>query len=287
MSIFDKFKKIFSSGSDDAFGEGITGDLGTLKQQTIGVEDQNIGRNIENEQQIKIDKAFKEKLLEVLMKDYVQERLIQFGQVIKDKKSSVNDIMSDLDKLVNVIVNSMDESIIDDYFQNNPDVFKMSITKVIIKNFRDYGEKLAKLNTSNNKDGSKEEYNFQKEQMNNFVRYISNPTTDLYNLCEYLDLLYKEYINNRGRIITYFNNESFDLQEMLKDAFYIILYYRRFQQKAFFDITAQDKQDFLNRINSFVEKYNKDGTLQLLFYYAVSQNKYDSTPKSKRGDIIG
>lgn len=274
MSIFDKFKKIFSGF--DSFSEPPKGGVADIAEQTQGINDPI--SNVEKQERVVLDKGFQNEFLKVLMKKNVQDNLIKFSELVNNK-ASATDILTQLNRVTNLIVNQVNEDLIETYFSND-DLFKAYVTEVISKNFLNYNKVLLR---SDNKEKA------QKEEMRKFVNYINPQLTDLYNLCESLTLIYNLYLKSPGELFSKFKERQLDLKELLQDTFYIVLYYKRLQQQTYFEVTEEDKNKFLEKVNNFVTVYSNNDMLQHLHVLAKEQQQYDREvdPHAQRGDIIG
>lgn len=274
MSIFDKFKKIFSE--TDNYSEPPKGGIATLTENLYVTDVDNPDKR--QQDKVIVDKQFQNELLKIMLMNSVQKNLIDFSKLVNNK-APVSDILNQLDRTVNLITNQFDDEIIETYFTEYS-IFKSYVTEVIVKNFLNYGNELIKH--KDNKD-------FQKDEMKKFVNYINPQLTSLYNVCEFLNLIYDLYLEHSGTLITRFKENQIDLSDVMKDTFYIVLYYRKLKQKPFFEITDQDKQIFLDKVNNFIKLYSQTDVLQHLHAWAkqVQQNDRLVNPNATRGDIIG
>lgn len=285
MSIFSKFKKIFSSGSDDSFGEDKT-------QSQVAEERSSM--NEYKASQRDIDLFVYTDWHEVINEVFAQKEIIDMINKLRIEYSSINynDLKIFLDNLSSVadsIINYMrqiyNESLNKDlskkkklenfdYVVSKTPTFKSQVVEALLKVISN----TSKSNNINNLDAElfNREFNFE----------INNLKT----LCSFIERFLIEYRLNpkiaRNFMVPVLHSQS-RVDKFIEDCYNIDIFTQNFKQTPYNEISSKDKAKFLDLANSFIDFYGKTNILDKLNILIKLEKRYQSLHPKFNPGIIG
>lgn len=265
MSIFSKFKKIFSSGSDDSFSEQKS--LEEISKEQA-VDETDIEKELESKEQSEFRSRFNwiEFYNELLTKDTEIKDLIEELVDIYKNPIDTQDLLNTINIVVDSIIEKIPQGALDEY--NNISLLKSEIAKALVQSIKNSG-----------KDNK---YNVQS-----FLDTINPDLNNLYTFSTFLVNFIQIYRESPTAMVTFIEELLVDPNEFLKDAFDIRKIYNYFVSTPYSEITDEKKSEFIDSINRFLEKYSDNNFLQRL-NYCVKDAKQQSRVRGKgHPSVIG
>lgn len=262
MSIFDKFKKIFSK--DDFYDND--SDKVELSE-TLPSETDDISKNLEEKEEAKNtlsvdwDKFYRELLDDPEIKE-------EITTLFDEYKNSENpsDLITNIYFTVEVILDHKSfKGIID---EKPISLFRNEIASALIRSFEE-----SKNNTMFSVDA--------------FIKDINPDLNDLYTFLTFLYNFIQLYRKNPEAMREFIKEKDVDVDTFINDAFLITKYYNYFLISPYSNITSDKKEEFLKKINEFVSKYTDNDFLQNLDYCVRMAELQDRLSGAGHSGIIG
>lgn len=260
MSIFDKFKKIFSTGSDDSFGE--TKSLSEVSEEQAK-DETNIEKELEEKEQKKFQSTFRwvDFYKKLLTEDIeVKESIEDLIEIYKNPIDT-QDLLNTINIVTDTIIEKIPQGALDEY--NNLSLLKSEIATALVQMIRNSGN------------------------VNSFIDSINPDLNDLYTFSTFLANFIQIYRQSSTAMITFIEELLVDSNEFLNDAFDIQKLYNYFLSTPYSDITDEKKSEFVNKINSFLKKYSDNDFLQRLNYCVKDAKQQFKTRGKGHSGIIG
>ena len=278
MSIFSMFKKIFSSGSDDSFGE-----KKSLEEYTVDTALDNRAKDqfISEQEQAKQIKNIN--WPNVIQKVFASSEMQSLISKLREAYSKIDytDISLFFDEVsdgIDLVIELMCKNESKDFVE----ITKMPLFKSQI------AEALLKVVSNSNTKQRTEKYDYDAETFN---RAFNPEMNNLASLCRFISDFLRSYRMNPkvalNIILPYFESKDYALN-FIKECYEIEIFIQNFRQISYNDISRKYKQQFLDRINSFVSGYSKNNILTALNILIKTEKAYErSNPKTDYSVIGG
>lgn len=260
MSIFDKFKKIFSAnGSNDVLNQNQV----PLEEAENLTDNTNVQKELEEREQKEFQYSFSwvdfyKKLFteDAEIKDLVNE----LSEVYKNPIDA-QDVLNTLNIVTNAILEKIPESGKNEYGSDS--LLKKEIASALIKACKDGFDVSA------------------------FVSEINPNLNNLYTFSTFIKLFIEFYRRYPSNMKTFITELLVDPDEFIEDTFEITMLFNYFYMTPYSNVSSQKKKEFLNKINDFVQKYSENDFLNRLFL-VVRQARYQlQNAKSNSGVVQG
>ena len=266
MSIFDKFKKIFSSGSDDSFGA--TKSLSEISEEQA-TDNTNIERDLEDQQQREFQTTFKwvdfyKKLL--TENEEVRELISELIEIYRNPIDT-QDLLNSINIVVDTIIENIPQGALDEY--GSLGLLKSEISTALIQVI-----KSAKDDKTYNIDS--------------FIESINPDLNNLYTFSTFLTNFIQIYRQSPTAMTTFIEELLVDPDKFLKDAFEIRKLYNYFSSTPYSNIIDDKKIEFKDKINQFLKDYSDNNFLQRLnFCVKDAKQQFKNQGKGHLGVIGG
>lgn len=264
MSIFDMFKKVFA-GSDDAFGERKT-------LEEVEKEKATDNTDIQKELEEKETKEFQAKFnwiefyKDLLTKDSEIKDLIDELADIYNNPIDTQDLLNTLNIVVDAIIEKIPQGVLDEY--NNISLLKSDLSTALIQAIR-----------TSDKDN--------KYNVKSFIDSINPDLNNLYTFTTFLTNFIQIYRQSPTAMVSFIKELLVDPNEFLNDAFAIRKLYNYFANTPYSEITTENKLDFINKFNDFMEKYSDNNFIQRLNICVKDAKQQSRTQGKGHSGIIG
>lgn len=260
MSIFDKFKKIFSAnGSEDVLNQDNVSldEVSNLKDNT------NIQKTLEDRSQEAFQYSFSwvDFYKKLFTEDAEIKDLINELSEIYKNPIDAQDVLNTLNIVTEAILEKIPESGKNEYGSDS--LLKKEIASALIKSCKD------------------------KFDVSAFVSEINPNLNNLYTFSTFIKLFIEFYRRYPSNMKTFITELLVDPDEFIEDTFDITMLFNYFYMTPYSNISSQKKEEFLDKINDFVQKYSENDFLNRLFL-VVRHAKYQlKNAKSNSGVVQG
>lgn len=277
MSIFDKFKKIFSSGGDDSFGETKSPEEQILNK--VLDEEAKFQDAVEKEQAEMLKNVNWSKIIQKVFKNTEVQELIK---KLRDSYSNIDysDIsifFDDVSDGIDLIIEFMCKDESKDFIElTKIPMFKSQVAEALFK-------VISKPLVEKNSD----KYNYDAS---NFNKVFNPEMNNLATLCRFISDFLRSYRRNpkiaTNLILPYFESKEY-VQNFITQCYNIDMFVQNFRQTTYNDIPNEEKQKFLDTVNSFVAGYSKNNILTALNILMKTQKYYEQSNPKVDYSIIG
>ena len=264
MSIFDMFKKIFSSGSDDSFAE-------TKSLEEISKEQATDETNIEKELEEKEQNEFRSKFNwiefynKLLTEDTEVKELLEELIEIYKNPIDTQDLLNTINIVTDTIIEKIPVGALDEY--GDISLLKSEIASALVKTVK------------SSKDG--------KYDVKSFINSINPDLNNLYTFSTFLVNFVQIYRQNASAMVAFIEELLVDPEVFLKDAFDISKLYNYFLSTPYSEIEEEKKSEFIDKINAFLKKYSDNNFLQRLNYCVKDAKQQAKTQGKGNPSVIG
>lgn len=277
MSIFDKFKKIFSSGSDDSFEE-----VKSPEEQVLNkaLDDKAKFQDaVEKEQAAMLKNVNWSKIIQKVFKNTEVQELIKKlrDSYSKIDYSDISIFFDDISDGVDLIIEFMCKDESEDFIElTKIPMFKSQVA-----------EALFKVISKPASEKKNDKYDYDAVSFNK----VFNPEmNNLASLCRFISEFLRSYRRNprvaTNLILPYFESREY-VQNFIELCYNIDMFVQNFRQITYNDISNEEKQRFLDTINSFVAGYSKNNVLTALNILMKTQKYYEQSNPKVDYSVIG
>ena len=267
MSIFDKFKKIFSKGkgsAEDFYSKDNNRDELT---ETIPSEKEDIGKKLENKEEtehtltVDWNEFYRNLLNDPKIKETIDKLFVKYKNP-KNPAYLINNIYYTVDVILN------HESLQGIREEKPESLLRNEIASALIKSFEE----------------SKDDKTFNVDA---FLKDMNPDLNDLYTFLTFIYNFIQLYRKNPVPMKEFIQQKDVDVDTFINDAFLITKYYNYFLISSYSNITADKKEEFLKKVNDFVSKYTGNDFLQNLDYCVRMAELQDRLSGAGHPGIIG
>ncbi len=277
MSIFDKFKKIFSSGSDDSFEEAKSPEEQVLNKALD--EEAKFQDAVEKEQATMLKNVNWSKIIQKVFSNTEIKELIK---KLRDSYSKID--YSDMSVFFDDISDGVD-LIIEFMCKDESEDF-VELTKIPMFKSQ-VAEALFKVISKPVSEKTSDKYDYDAV---NFNKIFNPEMNNLASLCRFISEFLRSYRRNprvaTNLILPYFESKEY-VQNFIELCYNIDMFVQNFRQIPYNDISNEEKKRFLDTINSFVAGYSKNNILTALNILMKTQKYYEQSNPKVDYSVIG
>lgn len=279
MSIFDKFKKIFSGF--DPFDD--------QKSQEEKIQERSLDkaavdeyRAIQRESEILNSVNWKSVINQIFLNEDVQEIIQNLHDSYSDMNyNDIHIFLKDLSSGVDRIIEVMKKLNIPDfdYVLENVSNFKAQVADALLSVIAK-----SKFTTTYKQNSTK-----QKSSDADIFRNVFDPSlNNLSTLCNFISRFLIEYRKQprvaNNLIAPCFSSKN-EVNKFIDDCYKIDVFVQNFRQTPYNDISDNDKHEFLSLVNQFKDTYSKNKLLISLNILIENERGY--RPKVNTSTIGG
>lgn len=267
MSIFDKFKKIFSKDGESSDFYSKDESKRDELSETIPSEKDDISKKLENAEETKqvLTADWNEFYRKILSDPEIKEEIDMLFDEYK-RSENPSDLITNIYYTVDVILNH--ESLQGIREEKPESLIRNEIASALIKSFEE----------------SKDDKTFNVDA---FLKDINPDLNDLYTFLTFIYNFIQLYRKNPVPMKEFIQQKDVDVDTFINDAFLITKYYNYFLISPYSNITADKKEEFLAKVNDFVSKYTGNDFLQNLDYCVRMAELQDRLSGAGHPGVIG